>query len=173
MTYTENNPRETVAGLFVTKDPSTGMWYLATHHPRSALKAGDAGWRQHTTVGGGIKRSETPILAMRRELREEYGTRVMLASELVRLESIPPITLYGENSKKWNRYHWFYIYCPIDVQPEPKKKEIVGPIDWYPSNMLEPFESPLLLPRQKRNMLWRAIDASQKLFPEVFNLQPA
>lgn len=176
MTYTQDNPRDTCAGLLVTKDPITGIWHLATHHPRSALKArekGDAGWRQHTTVGGGIKPTETPMLGMLRELREEYGARAMMACEVTRLDAIPPKTLFAQNSQKWNRYHWFFINCPFDVELEPNQNEIVGMIDWYPCTTLEPYSSPLLVPQQKREMLWQAIHVAQQLFPEVFDLQKA
>lgn len=170
--YTQDKPLETVAGLMVKKCPSTGIWSAVTHHSRAAVKSkslDDKGWHYHTTVGGGVEPGETLQEAMVRELVEEYGESTK-ACDVTPITSLRPTTIRSGNSKVWKRYNWFFIRCPWGLNLSPNQNEVYGDVVWHPSTVLEPYSSPMLLPFEKRQMFWKAVEASRRQHPDMFDM---
>lgn len=154
----KQEPRETVAALFIKQ--KDGIPFIGTHW---SSKAAQVEAENCTTVGGGVKKGETPWQAMLRELAEEYGEVVAARCQIWQL-SMEPILSTGSSGEE-KLYFWFLVICPADVQEPDCNSNEVHSFGWQPVQYIEP--ATLCCTPSKCDMILRAIDCAAKYHPDI------
>ncbi len=138
------------------------MW-VGIH--QSAKAKHDGIWR-HTTVGGGTESNDTTLLeAMRRELKEEYGT--VFASECL-IEELPiPTETNKGTSGTVKTYTWFLIIHQGPSEPVLQAEECAA-FRWCTLASIENGISLEFFSDGKRRMLLRSLEAAKSIRPSLF-----
>jgi 8-oxo-dGTP pyrophosphatase MutT (NUDIX family) len=121
----QENPRSHFCVFFAAYDPVRKQVFLG-FHKRSGL------WLAN---GGHIEIGESPWEAVRREVKEEWGEKILLPAEFgPQLLTISEIEKFG-NDRKCKEHYDFWYFLPYDSEkfdPDPNliEKEFFQ-ADWY------------------------------------------
>ena len=152
--------RPTVAGLLVKKDG--GNIHIGVHQSvRAMLK----GYVRYTTVGGGINPLEEPLVAMRRELGEEYGEEFALECSVEALLGSPLSGAGWSGAKK--SYWWFLIIQKGSLMPSLQHSECAD-FRWCPLPTIQDGRALAHFSPNKKHMLWHALERASKIQPHFF-----
>ncbi len=152
--------RPTVAGLLVKRDDA-GI-HIGMHQ---SVRAMSKGYVRYTTVGGGINPLEEPLVAMARELAEEYGDD--FARECV-IETLlaSPIDGVGWSGMK-KSYWWFLIRYQGNSMPNLQHSECMD-FRWSHLRTIQDGRALSNFSPNKKLMLWHALELATNAKPEIF-----